>query len=79
MVIKYPKSTKNIQNGYKIYKHFPIYGPPKFTQIGIFGFENKPSGNPGVLNGKQKPRVKVEAGNHFVLMIGPRFTKAWVS
>jgi hypothetical protein len=27
-------------------KHFPFQGPPKFTQIWIFGFENKPSGNP---------------------------------
>jgi hypothetical protein len=22
-----------------IYQHFPFYGPPKFTQIGIFGFK----------------------------------------
>jgi hypothetical protein len=36
----------------KIYQHFPIIAPPptpeKITQIGIFGFENKPSGNPVV-------------------------------
>jgi hypothetical protein len=32
MIIKYPKSSK-------IYKHFPIQGPPKFTQIGIFGLK----------------------------------------
>jgi hypothetical protein len=30
----------------KIYQHSPFKGPPKFTQIGIFWFENKPSGNP---------------------------------
>jgi hypothetical protein len=29
-----------------MYQHFHIKGPPKFTQIGIFWFENKPSGNP---------------------------------
>jgi hypothetical protein len=23
-----------------------VQDPPKFTQIGIFGFENRPSGNP---------------------------------
>jgi hypothetical protein len=46
MVIKYPNCQSNIPNGHKIYQHFPIYGPPKFTQIVIFGFENKPSGNP---------------------------------
>jgi hypothetical protein len=46
MVIKYPKCLQNIPNGHKIYKHFQIYGPPKFTQIGGYGFKNKPSGNP---------------------------------
>jgi hypothetical protein len=37
MVIKYPKCQSSIPNGHKIYQHFPIEGPPKFTQIGIFG------------------------------------------
>jgi hypothetical protein len=36
----------NIPNGHKIFQHLPSKGPPKFTQIGIFGFENKPSGDP---------------------------------
>jgi hypothetical protein len=27
--------------------HLPLQDAPKFTQIGIFGFENIPSGNPG--------------------------------
>jgi hypothetical protein len=27
-------------------QHLPFQDPPKFTQIGIFGFENIPSGNP---------------------------------
>jgi hypothetical protein len=31
---------------YIIYQHLPFKGPPKFTQIWDFGFENKPSGNP---------------------------------
>jgi hypothetical protein len=47
MVIQYPKCPQNIPNGHKKYTHFPIYGPPKFTQIGIFGLKKKPSGNPG--------------------------------
>jgi hypothetical protein len=36
----------NIPNGHKIYQHLPFKGPPKFTQIWDFWFENKPSGNP---------------------------------
>jgi hypothetical protein len=39
MVIKYPKHPSNIPNGHKIYKHFPIEGPPKFSQSGIFGLK----------------------------------------
>jgi hypothetical protein len=31
----------NIQNGHKIYQHFPIYGLQKFTQSGIFGLKIK--------------------------------------
>jgi hypothetical protein len=27
-------------------EHLPLQDRPKFAQIGIFGFENKPSGNP---------------------------------
>jgi hypothetical protein len=26
-------------NGHRIYKPFPFRGPPKFTQIGIFGLK----------------------------------------
>jgi hypothetical protein len=29
----------NIPNGHKIYQHFPTWGPPEFTQIGIFGLK----------------------------------------
>jgi hypothetical protein len=36
MVINYPKYPWNIPSGHKIYKHFPILGPQKFTSIGIF-------------------------------------------
>jgi hypothetical protein len=39
MVIKYPTSPSNIPNGFKIYKHFPIYGFLKFTQIVIFNMK----------------------------------------
>jgi hypothetical protein len=31
----------NRPNGHKIYQHFPLQDPPKFTQIGNFWFENK--------------------------------------
>jgi hypothetical protein len=57
---KYTKSPHNIPNGHKnshgrkidqmvikYIKDFPLQDPPKFTKIGIFGLENKPSGNPG--------------------------------
>jgi hypothetical protein len=50
MVTKYPKYSLNIPNCHKIYQHFPILGPLKFTQIGIFLFENKPSGSPARLS-----------------------------
>jgi hypothetical protein len=28
-----------LPNGHKIYQLFPVQGPPKFTQIGIFGMK----------------------------------------
>jgi hypothetical protein len=31
--------TYNIQNGHKIYEHFPFQGPSKISQIGIFGMK----------------------------------------
>jgi hypothetical protein len=35
--------------GHRIYKPFIFLGPPKFTQIGIFGFKiHLPSGNPAL-------------------------------
>jgi hypothetical protein len=37
----------NIPNGHIKNQHLPVQDPPKFTQIGIFGVENIPSGNPG--------------------------------
>jgi hypothetical protein len=39
MIIKYPKCPLNVQDGHKIYQHFPNQGTPKFTQIGIFGLK----------------------------------------
>jgi hypothetical protein len=39
-VIKYPKYPRNIPNGYKIYQHFPIWGPI-FYPNWDFWFENK--------------------------------------
>jgi hypothetical protein len=38
--------TVNLTTGHKICQEFPLQDPTKFTQIGIFLFENKPSGNP---------------------------------
>jgi hypothetical protein len=35
----YTKWPKNIPNGLKIYQDFPFRGPPKYTQIGIFGLK----------------------------------------
>jgi hypothetical protein len=32
-------SVKYSPNDHTIYKHFPILGPQKFTQIGIFGLK----------------------------------------
>jgi hypothetical protein len=39
MVTKYLQYPKIIPNGHKINQHFPTYGPPKFTQSGIFDLE----------------------------------------
>jgi hypothetical protein len=46
MAKNYTEWPQNIPNGHKLYQHFPFQDPPKYTQIGIFGFENIPSGNP---------------------------------
>jgi hypothetical protein len=39
MALNYTKWPYNIPNGHKIYPHLPFKGPPKFTQIGIFGLK----------------------------------------
>jgi hypothetical protein len=44
---KYTEWPQNIPNGHKMYQHFPLQDPPKYTKIGIFGFKNIPSGKPG--------------------------------
>jgi hypothetical protein len=37
-----------IPNRHRIYQPFPFHGPPKFTQIVVFGLKiPMPSGNPG--------------------------------
>jgi hypothetical protein len=46
MAVKYPKCRPNILNVHRINQHFPISGPKKITQIGIFWYENAQSGNP---------------------------------
>jgi hypothetical protein len=48
MTVKYSKWPRNIQNGHKIYQHFPFQGYPKFTKSRVSGMKIcKPSGNPG--------------------------------
>jgi hypothetical protein len=39
MAIKYRKWPQTTPNGHKICQHFPFKGPPKSTQIGIFGLK----------------------------------------
>jgi hypothetical protein len=39
MVVKCTKWQYYIPNDHKIYQHFPFQGPPKCTQIGIFGLK----------------------------------------
>jgi hypothetical protein len=39
MAIKCTKWPKHISNGHILYQPFPFQGPPKFTQIGIFGLK----------------------------------------
>jgi hypothetical protein len=39
MALNYTKWTLNIPNCHKIYQHLPFKGPPKFTQICIFGLK----------------------------------------
>jgi hypothetical protein len=46
MATNYAKWPQNRTNGHKTYQQLPLQGPSKFTQIGIFWFENIPSGNP---------------------------------
>jgi hypothetical protein len=48
MAKKYSEWPQSMSNGQKIDQHFPFQSPPKFSQIGIFGINNMPSGNPGV-------------------------------
>jgi hypothetical protein len=36
---KYTKLPQTIPNVHKIYHHLPLQGPPKFTQVSIFGFK----------------------------------------
>jgi hypothetical protein len=40
------KSHKIYNNDHKMNQHLPLQDRQKFTQIGIFGFENIPSGTP---------------------------------
>jgi hypothetical protein len=48
MATKYSKWQRNRQTGHNIYQQLSLQDTPKFTQIGIFGFENLSSGNPGL-------------------------------
>jgi hypothetical protein len=39
MPIKYTQWSSTIPNDQNMYEHFPFKGPPKYTQIGIFGLK----------------------------------------
>jgi hypothetical protein len=39
MTTNYTKWPWILPNGHKIYQHLPFKGPPKFTQVGIFGLK----------------------------------------
>jgi hypothetical protein len=39
MASKYTEWPQNIPNGHKMYQHFPLQDPPKYTKIGIFGLK----------------------------------------
>jgi hypothetical protein len=39
MAIRFAKWLSNIPQGLKSYRHFPIEGPPKNDQFGIFGLK----------------------------------------
>jgi hypothetical protein len=47
--------TTKLPNAHKInskYYNCPFQGPPKYTQIGIFWSEKKPTGNPALDRGR---------------------------
>jgi hypothetical protein len=39
LTTKYTKWPRNLPNEHKIYKHFLVGGPPKYTKFGIFGMK----------------------------------------
>jgi hypothetical protein len=53
MAIKYLQLPVNRPNYHKIDQDFSLQDPQKFTQIGLFWFENKPSGNPDINSNKE--------------------------
>jgi hypothetical protein len=76
MTIKYSVWPQNIQNDRKINKMavkqpFPLQGPPKYSQIGIFGMKiGIPSGNPAAGN-KTKPLICRAAQQQFIKKTKP--------
>jgi hypothetical protein len=52
--------TYNRSNWHKLHQHFQFRGPPKFTQIGIFGL--KPSGNPDQNRWRCRVRTSTVSG-----------------
>jgi hypothetical protein len=49
---KWPKNIAKLQlkcqNVHEIHNKYAFQGLPKYPKIGIFWYQNKPSGNPGV-------------------------------
>jgi hypothetical protein len=62
------KWPQNIPNGHKIQQHLPSKGPPKFTQIWTYWFENKPFGNTGLKLYQISEPIEVKWASNFLWM-----------
>jgi hypothetical protein len=70
LAINYNNWPGKLPNGRKMYQHVPLQETPKFTQIGIFCFENVPSGSPA--QGKDATFCQ-----RFILAVEQKLTPSW--
>jgi hypothetical protein len=71
--VNYTKWPYVIPNGHKIYQHFPIEGPPKFTKIGIFGLKtNHLAILTYIVSGKKETNIE-KAGVDLINYFGRKF------